>query len=84
MIPTDLEIARHAKLTRIESLAESIGLRPEEVEPYGHYKAKIGLRALERLAGRPDGRYICVTGINPTPLGEGKTVVTIGPNSFNA
>jgi len=78
LIPTDLEIARHAKLTRIESLAESIGLRPEEVEPYGHYKAKIGLRALERLAGRPDGRYICVTGINPTPLGEGKTVVTIG------
>jgi formate--tetrahydrofolate ligase len=78
LIPTDLEIARQANLIRIEALAESIGLRSDEVEPYGHYKAKISLRAIERLRDRPDGRYICITGINPTPLGEGKTVVTIG------
>lgn len=78
MTPSDLEIARQAKLLRIEALAESIGLLPEELEPYGRHKGKINLAALERLRGRPDGRYICVTGINPTPFGEGKTVVTIG------
>jgi formate--tetrahydrofolate ligase len=75
---SDLDIARRATLARIEALAESIGLRPEEVEPHGRYKAKIALSALDRLRDRPDGKYICVTGINPTPLGEGKTVVTIG------
>jgi formate--tetrahydrofolate ligase len=76
--PTDLEIARRARLVRIESLAESIGLLPSEVEPHGRHKAKITLEALDRLRDRPNGRYVCVTGINPTPLGEGKTVVTIG------
>jgi len=75
---TDLEITRKATLVRIERLAESLGLLPDEVEPYGRYKAKIGLQALDRLESANDGRYICVTGINPTPLGEGKTVVTIG------
>jgi len=78
MTMTDLEIARRATLVRIETLAESIGLLPEEIEPYGRHKAKIALRALDRLRDRPDGKFICVTGINPTPLGEGKTVVTIG------
>jgi formate--tetrahydrofolate ligase len=75
---SDLEIARRAKLVRIESLGESLGLLPDELEPYGRYKAKISLQAIERLKDRPAGRYVCVTGINPTPLGEGKTVVTIG------
>ncbi len=75
---SDLEIARRAKLVRIESVGESLGLLPDELEPYGRYKAKISLQALERLKDRPVGRYVCVTGINPTPLGEGKTVVTIG------
>jgi formate--tetrahydrofolate ligase len=75
---SDLEIARRAKLVRIESLGESLGLLPDELEPYGRYKAKISLQAIERLKDRPTGRYVCVTGINPTPLGEGKTVVTIG------
>jgi formate--tetrahydrofolate ligase len=75
---SDLEIARRAKLVRIESIAESLGLLPDELEPYGRYKAKISLQALDRLKDRPTGRYVCVTGINPTPLGEGKTVVTIG------
>jgi formate--tetrahydrofolate ligase len=75
---TDLDIARRARIVRIEALAESLGLQPEEILPYGRYKAKIALKALDRLRDRPDGRLICVTGINPTPLGEGKTVVTIG------
>jgi formate--tetrahydrofolate ligase len=75
---SDLEIARRATLVRIESVAESLGILPDEVEPYGRFKAKIGLQALDRLKDRPGGRYVCVTGINPTPLGEGKTVVTIG------
>ncbi len=75
---SDLDIARRARLIRIEALAESIGLLPDEVEPHGRYKAKIALKALDRLKDRPDGRLIGVTGINPTALGEGKTVVTIG------
>ncbi len=78
MSRADLEIARRATLVRIESVAESLGILPDEVEPYGRFKAKIGLQALDRLKDRPGGRYVCVTGINPTPLGEGKTVVTIG------
>ena len=78
MTLTDLDIARKARLIRIEALAESLGLLPDEVEPYGRHKAKIALKAIDRLRDRPDGRFICVTGINPTPLGEGKTVVTIG------
>jgi len=75
---SDLEIARRAKLVRIESIAESLGLLHDELEPYGRYKAKVSLQAIDRLKDRPAGRYVCVTGINPTPLGEGKTVVTIG------
>jgi formate--tetrahydrofolate ligase len=75
---SDLQIARQARLQRIESIAESLGILPDELEPYGRYKAKVSLSAIERLKSRPTGRYICVTGINPTPLGEGKTVVTIG------
>ncbi|MBI1950421.1 MAG: formate--tetrahydrofolate ligase [Acidobacteria bacterium] len=76
--PSDLEIAHRATLKRIESIAEPLGILPDELETYGRYKAKIALSALDRLKDRPGGRYICVTGINPTPLGEGKTVVTIG------
>ena len=75
---SDLEIARRARLQRIESIAESLGILPDELEPYGRYKGKIALHALDRFKDKPNGRYICVTGINPTPLGEGKTVVTIG------
>src|SRR5262249_31101288 len=75
---TDLDIARRARLVPISGLAESLGLLPEELESYGRFKAKVALHAIERLKDRPAGRYICVTGITPTPLGEGKTVVTIG------
>jgi formate--tetrahydrofolate ligase len=75
---SSLEIAQEARLRPIAEVADELGLLPEEVEPFGHYKAKVRLEALERLAGRPDGREIIVTAITPTPLGEGKTTTTIG------
>lgn len=75
---TDLEIARSARMKRIEQIAEMLGLLPDEVIPYGRTKAKIVLSVLDRLKQRPTGRYILVTAINPTPLGEGKTTTSIG------
>src|SRR5262245_509363 len=74
----DLEIARSIPLKPIGEIAARAGLLPSEVEPYGHHKAKVSLGALDRLAGRPQGRYVVVTAVTPTPLGEGKTVHTIG------
>ena len=65
-------------LKRIGDLAAELGLPDDEVSPYGHYKGKIALSALTRLRDRPLGQYILVTAINPTPLGEGKTVTSIG------
>jgi formate--tetrahydrofolate ligase len=62
----------------ISEVAKDLGLLPDELIPYGPFKAKLSLRALERLANRPLGRYILVTAINPTPLGEGKTTTAIG------
>lgn len=62
----------------IEEIQSSLGLRPEELEPYGRNKAKVRLDTLKRLQGAPDGRLVLVTAINPTPAGEGKTVTTIG------
>jgi formate--tetrahydrofolate ligase len=76
--PSSLEIAQQAKLRPIAEIAEEMGLLPDEVELYGHHKAKVRLEALDRLAHRPDGREIIVTAITPTPLGEGKTTTTIG------
>ncbi|WP_447986060.1 formate--tetrahydrofolate ligase [Nitrospira sp. Nam74] len=75
---TDLEIARSAKVKPIEEIGEMLGLLPEEVISYGRTKAKVALSALERLKEYPTGRYILVTAINPTPLGEGKTTTSIG------
>jgi formate--tetrahydrofolate ligase len=75
---TDLEIARSANIKPIGQIAEMLGLPPEEVIPYGRTKAKVALSALERLKQHPTGRYILVTAINPTPLGEGKTTTCIG------
>lgn len=75
---TDLEIARSANIKPIGQIAEMLGLPPEEVIPYGRTKAKVALSALERLKQHPTGRYILVTAINPTPLGEGKTTTSIG------
>ncbi len=75
---SDLEIAQAAKLESVWEIAERAGIRKEELEPYGKYKAKVHLRVRDRLADRPSGKYIDVTAITPTPLGEGKTVTTIG------
>ncbi|MDR1044255.1 MAG: formate--tetrahydrofolate ligase [Candidatus Adiutrix sp.] len=77
----DYEIAEAAEkhLIKIRELAMKIGLEDEEILPYGHYVAKIDYaRALKRLAGKPDGKYIDVTAITPTPLGEGKSTTTMG------
>nr|MBI3612395.1 formate--tetrahydrofolate ligase [Nitrospirota bacterium] len=75
---TDLEIARSASPRPIEHIGAMLGLRPEDLIRYGHWKAKVAPSALERLADRPLGRYVLVTAINPTPLGEGKTTTSIG------
>ena len=75
---SDIEIAQGAKLSHISEIAEKIGLLPEEYEPYGHYKAKITDKFLDRMASKEDGKLILVTAINPTPAGEGKTTTTVG------
>jgi formate--tetrahydrofolate ligase len=80
---TDLEIAQQARLNPIREVAETLGIRPDELESYGDHKAKIRLEAIKRLdaaaGGGPKlGKYVVVTGITPTPLGEGKTVTTVG------
>jgi formyltetrahydrofolate synthetase len=77
-IPSDLEIAQAAKLKPIVEIAKKIGIKEDELELYGRYKAKISLSILERLKDKTFGKYIDVTAITPTPLGEGKTVTTIG------
>ena len=75
---TDIEIAAQAKMKRISDVAAAMGIRPEELEPYGHYKAKLSDDLLTRLQDRPDGKLVLVTAVNPTPAGEGKTTVSIG------
>ena len=75
---SDLEIAQAHKTRPISEIAAGLGIEPDELELYGNYKAKINLSVLDRLGDRPQGRYIDVTAINPTPLGEGKTVTTVG------
>ncbi len=77
-VPSDIEIAQDATLKRILRVAEECGILPDEIEFYGPYKAKIKLEILDRLKDRPDGKYIDVTAITPTPLGEGKTTTTVG------
>jgi len=77
-IKTDIEIAQETKLKRIQEIASELDLLEEELEPYGHYKAKISLEAMKRLSTKQDGKVILVTAINPTPAGEGKSTVTVG------
>ena len=77
-VPTDIEIAQAAELKPVSTLAEEVGLLPEELELYGNYKAKVRLEVLERLKDVPDGKYIDVTAITPTPLGEGKSTTMVG------
>ncbi|MCR4305592.1 MAG: formate--tetrahydrofolate ligase, partial [Candidatus Daviesbacteria bacterium] len=75
---SDLQIAQAATLKPITEIASAIGLLPEEIELYGNYKAKVSLDVLKRLKGKKNGKYIDVTAITPTPLGEGKTTTTVG------
>ncbi len=75
---TDIEIAQQAKMQKITEIAQKLGIRDEELEPYGRYKAKISQSCADRLKDRPDGKLILVTAINPTPAGEGKTTTSIG------
>jgi formate--tetrahydrofolate ligase len=77
-LKSDIEIAQETKMLPIIEIARQMGLEDDEVELYGKYKAKISLDALARLKDRPNAKYIDVTAITPTPLGEGKTVTTIG------
>jgi len=77
-VPADIEIAQDATLKPVSLIAEELGLLPSEVELYGEFKAKVRLDVLERLKDVPNGKYIDVTAITPTPLGEGKTTTTVG------
>ncbi|KAM4522193.1 monofunctional C1-tetrahydrofolate synthase, mitochondrial isoform 1-T2 [Odontesthes bonariensis] len=77
-VPSDIEISRAQTPKPVNQLAEEIGLLPEELEAYGRNKAKVRLSLLDRLHSQPDGKYVLVAGITPTPLGEGKSTVTIG------
>ena len=77
-VPSDLEIAQAAKLQPIWEIAEKMGLEQEDIELYGNQMAKVRLEALEKLAERPNARYILTTAITPTPLGEGKSTTTVG------
>jgi len=77
-VPSDIEIAQACKLKPILQIAEEVGLKPSELELHGSYIAKVPLEVRDRLARRPQGKYIDVTAITPTPLGEGKTTTTCG------
>ena len=74
----DIEIARNTKLEKITEIAKKINISEEYLELYGNYKAKISTKVNEKLKGKKDGKLILVTAINPTPLGEGKTTISIG------
>ena len=75
---TDIEIAQQTKLRPIAEIAEELHICPEELEPYGRFKAKLNDDLFKRLENEPDGKLILVTAINPTPAGEGKTTTTAG------
>jgi formate--tetrahydrofolate ligase len=75
----DLAIARSVKLRKVIDIAkERLGIDADDLEPYGHYKAKLSSALIERVKSRPDGKLILVTAISPTPAGEGKTTTTVG------
>ncbi|KAF8275016.1 FTHFS-domain-containing protein [Lactarius quietus] len=77
-VPSDIEIAMEQTPKPILQLAREVGLLPDELESYGKYKAKVELSVLERLNHRKNGKYVVISGITPTPLGEGKSTTTIG------
>ena len=75
---SDIEIAQGAKMLPITEIAEKLDILPEELEPYGRYKAKLSEDIFARLQNKPDGKLVLVTAINPTPAGEGKTTTSVG------
>ncbi len=77
-VPSDIEIAQEAKMRPVLEVATDLGLSEDDLDLYGKYKAKIHLDVIDKFKDRPQGKYIDVTAITPTPLGEGKTVTTIG------
>jgi formate--tetrahydrofolate ligase len=78
-VKSDLDIAQSANLLHIDQIAEQMGLDPErDLEHYGKHIAKISLESLERLQSRPNAKYVVVTALTPTPLGEGKSTMTVG------
>jgi hypothetical protein len=76
-VPSDIDIAQSVEPLPIADIAHAVGVLPSELELYGTKKAKVDLSILDRLKG-PDGYYVVMTGINPTPLGEGKSTTTVG------
>jgi formyltetrahydrofolate synthetase len=77
-VPRDIDIAQRATPLHVAELAAKAGILPQELESYGRYKAKVSLAVRDRLKDAPNGKYIVVTAITPTPLGEGKTTTTVG------
>lgn len=77
-VPSDIAVSRAQTPKQITRIAAEVGIAPHELEPYGAYKAKVDLDLLKRLDHRRNGRYVVVTGITPTPLGEGKSTTTMG------
>ncbi|MGZ3246490.1 MAG: formate--tetrahydrofolate ligase, partial [Croceibacterium sp.] len=77
-MPTDIEIARQAKMKPIAEIGARLGIPDESLEPYGRFKAKIAMDWIKQQQGRPDGKLVLVTAINPTPAGEGKTTTSVG------
>lgn len=79
---SNIEIAQHANLKPIVPLAvERLGIPESELQPYGRYKAKVSLDYCAHVDGRKNGKLVLVTAISPTPAGEGKTTMTVGPSS---
>ena len=76
--PTDLEIAKAATLRPLTDIAAEMGIGQHLVTPYGRHTAKIELDAIHELADRPKAKYVVVSAVTPTPLGEGKTTTTVG------
>jgi formate--tetrahydrofolate ligase len=77
-IPSDLDISRSTSLKPLDEIAAQLGIGPHLLEPYGRHVAKISLEAIEELSDRPPAKYVVVSAITPTPLGEGKTTTTVG------
>lgn len=75
---SDIEIAQQAKMLKIKEIAANLGISEDDIEPYGHYKAKLSEELFKKTASKPDGKLILVTAINPTPAGEGKTTISVG------